>query len=269
VLARLGVARERLAEPQGIAPTAAARRELQRFVTEFAWKSSAIEGNTYTFSETETLLSEGQPAPGHSPFEARMITNHAAALKQVLADLAGYRQLTRERVATVHQLLVTGLDVPFGMRDQPVGIGGTVYRPPNTAGELDRCFDAVLQRVNGLQEPAEKALACLTLLPYLQAFTDGNKRTSRLVANAVLLAHDYPPISFFTADEQTYKTALLLFYEQGILGNFRQLVIEQMAYSAEHYFFQTRAIEREQGRRQRPEPGRERARDDDLELDSR
>jgi Fic family protein len=49
-------------------------------------------------------------------------------------------------------------------------------------------------------------------VPYLQPFTDGNKRTSRLLANAVLLAHDYPPVSFFTADETTYKASLVLFY---------------------------------------------------------
>lgn len=72
-------------------------------------------------------------------------------------------------------------------------------------------------------------------MPYLQPFTDGNKRTSRLLANAVPLAHDYPPVSFFTADETTYKASLVLFYEQGVLGNFRQLVTEQLEYSAERY----------------------------------
>lgn len=102
-------------------------------------------------------------------------------------------------------------------------------------------------------------------MPYLQPFTDGNKRTSRLLANAVLLAHDYPPVSFFTADETTYKASLVLFYEQGVLGNFRQLVTEQLEYSAERYFFQRRAVERE---RQRHEAQRERGRcrDDELEL---
>ena len=44
------------------APLTAARRELERFVTEFAWKSSAIEGNTYTMGETEMVLTEGRPA---------------------------------------------------------------------------------------------------------------------------------------------------------------------------------------------------------------
>lgn len=91
--------------------------------------------------------------------------------------------------------------------------------------------------INILEEPAEKAMACLTLLPYLQPYLDGNKRTSRMIANAKLLAYDYPPISFFTAIESDYKGALLLFYEQGALGNFRKLVLEQLEYSSTHYFF--------------------------------
>jgi|SRR5690242_8149386 len=64
VLARFGVVRDQPAERRGMAATAAARRELERFVTEFAWKSSAIEGNTYSVVETELLLSEGKPAHG-------------------------------------------------------------------------------------------------------------------------------------------------------------------------------------------------------------
>ena len=53
------------------------------------------------------------------------------------------------------------------------------------------------------------------LLPYLQPFADGNMRTSRLVANAVLLAYGYPPLSYRSVYEQTYKGMLILFYEQG------------------------------------------------------
>jgi Fic family protein len=263
VRARLGLDRPR--QLAG-ASSAAQRRELQRFVTEFAWKSSAIEGNTYDVFETEALLTEGILAPGHPKFEAVMIRNHAVAFEHVWQDVGRYRTLDREQVTDLHRLLVQGLDVPFGLRDQPVGISGTVYRPPNSADELDRAFTAVLDRINGLAEPAEKALACLTLVPYVQPFTDGNKRTSRLLANAVLLAHDYPPVSFFTADETTYKASLVLFYEQGILGNFRSLVTEQLAYSAERYFVQRRDIERQP---ERPDPGQTRLRDDELELDSR
>jgi hypothetical protein len=64
------------------------------------------------------------------------------------------------------------------------------------------------------------------LAAVLTPFVDGNKRTSRLIANAVLLAHGYPPLSYRSVDEQTYKGELIIFYERGALANFRDLFVE-------------------------------------------
>ena len=43
---------------------ATAQCELERFVIELSWKSSKIEGNTYTLLDTEQLLREAVEAPG-------------------------------------------------------------------------------------------------------------------------------------------------------------------------------------------------------------
>jgi hypothetical protein len=51
-----------------------------------------------------------------------------------------------------------------------------------------------------------------------------------------LLAHGYPPLSYRSVDEQTYKGTLILFYEQGALANFRDLFIEQLEFAAVNYF---------------------------------
>jgi len=98
-----------------------------------------------------------------------------------------FRNLTRPRVEEVHQLLVQDLGVPVGLRRSGVGITGTAYVPPTSAPEIASYLGDIIAAINELEEPTEKALACLVLLPYLQPFADGNKRTSRLVANAVLL----------------------------------------------------------------------------------
>ncbi len=58
------------------------RRELERYIIELSWKSSKIEGNTYTLLETETLIKQGQEATGRTKQEALMILNHKEALKQ-------------------------------------------------------------------------------------------------------------------------------------------------------------------------------------------
>jgi Fic family protein len=55
------------------------RRELERFIIELSWKSSKIEGNTYTLLDTELLLREGIPSKTNTPEETTMILNHKIA----------------------------------------------------------------------------------------------------------------------------------------------------------------------------------------------
>lgn len=250
---------------------AMARRALEHFTIELSWISSKFEGNTYTVFETERLIKEGVTAPGHSPYEARMILNHKRAIEHIWTHQADYRTITRQQVLEVHQLLTAGLEIPQGIRPMRVRITGTAYEPPVGQAQLAAYLDDVISTVNDVKEPAEKGLACLALLAYLQPFADGNKRTSRLMANAVLLAHDYPPLSFFTATEEAYKDAMLVFYEQGTVGNLRQLFVEQLEYASHHYLLRPDILERRQPERGDPEHrlhrgARERADDVELEL---
>ncbi len=215
---------------------ATAQRELERFVIELSWKSSKIEGNTYTLLDTEQLIREDVEAPGHPHAEAVMILDHKRAFDYVWQHQADFRRLTRSQLEDVHALLTQDLSVPTGLRTSGVGITGTVYVPPASQVEIASHLDGILRAINSFEQPAEKALGCLVLLPYLQPFADGNKRTSRLLANAVLLAHGYPPLSYRSIDEQAYKGALILFYEQGVVANFRDLFIEQLRFAASNYF---------------------------------
>jgi Fic family protein len=134
-------------------------------------------------------------------------------------------------------LLVEGLDVQFELRNEPVGVTGMVYIPPASQAELGTYIRDAVDTINMLEQPLEKAMACLVLLPHLQAFVDGNKCTSRLLANAVLLAYGFPPMSYRSVDIEAYKGALILFYEQGSLANFRELFLDQLADSSISYFF--------------------------------
>lgn len=214
-----------------------ARKDLERFVIEMSWKSSKIEGNTYTLLDTERLIKEAEEATGHPHDEAVMILNHKRAFDYIWTHQKTFRLLTKQGIEEIHQLLVNGLGVPVGLRETPVGITGTVYVPPASKIELSSYFHDIIDIINDIKEPVEKALACLVLIPYIQPFADGNKRTSRLVANAVLLAHGYPPLSYRSIDEQAYKGALILFYEQGSLANFVELYLKQLEESAENYYF--------------------------------
>ena len=49
------------------------RKEFERLGIDFSWKSSQIEGNTYSLLETERLLRESKTADGKSKVEAVML----------------------------------------------------------------------------------------------------------------------------------------------------------------------------------------------------
>ncbi|PRD42803.1 cell filamentation protein Fic, partial [Sphingobacterium haloxyli] len=71
---------------------------------------------------------------------------------------------------------------------------------------------------------------------YIQAFNDGNKRTARIVSNAILIANQYCPISFRTIDSIEYKKAMLIFYEQNNISVFKEIFMEQFRFAVKTYF---------------------------------
>ena len=212
-----------------------ATRELERFIIELSWKSSKIEGNTYTLLDTEQLIKGSVEAVGHSREEAVMILNHKAAFDYIWQHRSDYKRLSRAEIEDVHRLLTHDLGIGPGLRQSPVGITGTVYTPPASQIELASHLDRLTGIINGSHEPAVKGLVALAGLSYLQPFSDGNKRTARLISNALLVAHDYPPLSYRTVDENAFKGALILFYEQGVPDYIRELFIQQIEFSASNY----------------------------------
>jgi Fic family protein len=71
---------------------------------------------------------------------------------------------------------------------------------------------------------------------YIQPFMDGNKRTARILSNAILINYKYCPISFRTVDSIEYKKAMLLFYEQNNVSRFKEIFITQYKFAVENYF---------------------------------
>lgn len=212
------------------------RKELERFVIELSWKSAKIEGNTYSLLETETLIKQSLEAAGHSQQEARMILNHKTAFETLLAHREDYRTVTCSQIAQLHNVLVNGLNVSTGIRSRPVGITGTVYTPPDNQWQITEAVEKLVAVVNQAGFPLEKALILLAMISYIQPFADGNKRTGRMLANAVLLAHDFFPLSYRSVEETSYKKALILFFEQNSLFHLKRLLIEQYRFVQETYF---------------------------------
>lgn len=212
------------------------RKEMERLGVDLSWKSSQIEGNTYSLLETERLLKDKQTASGKTKEEAIMLLNHKDALDFVL-DIPDYlKDLSVHRIENIHSILTKELEVDRNIRHRRVGITGTNYRPLDNEFQIREALEDTCTLVNGKDNVFEKALLTLVLLSYIQAFVDGNKRTARITSNAVLIANGYCPISFRTVDSIDYKKAMLMFYEQNNIAAFKKIFIEQFLFAVKTYF---------------------------------
>ena len=63
-------------------------KDLEYLTVELSWKSSALEGNTYTLLDTQLLLLEGIKAKDKTEFETQMILNHKNAISFIVENPA-------------------------------------------------------------------------------------------------------------------------------------------------------------------------------------
>jgi Fic family protein len=212
------------------------KKEMERLAIDLSWKSSQIEGNTYSLLETERLLKEKETAAGKTKDEAVMLLNHKDALDFILQHPDYLSPLTVSTIEDIHSILVKELGVNRNVRTQRVGVTGTNYKPLDNEFQIREALNDMCALVNKRDNVFEKALLLLVLLSYIQPFGDGNKRTARIVSNAVLLSYAYCPISFRTIDSVEYKKAMLLFYEQNNITAFKSIFINQFEFAVNTYF---------------------------------
>ena len=212
------------------------KREFERLAIDLSWKSSQIEGNTYSLLETERLLKEQETASGKTKDEASMLLNHKAALDFILGNVDYIHPLTISRIEDLHSILMKDLNVGRNIRKRRVGISGTNYKPLDNEFQIREAFQAMCDLINSKENVFEQALLALVLISYIQPFEDGNKRTARIISNAILMHQGNCPLSFRTIDSIDYKKAMLIFYEQNNISVFKRIFIEQYDFAVKTYF---------------------------------
>lgn len=212
------------------------KKEFERLMIELSWKSSQIEGNTYSLLDTEILIKEHKEAKGHEKEEAIMILNHKKALDYIMDKKSGFKNITLRKIENIQRLLIKDLSISHGLRRKPVGIVGTKYKPLDNEYQIREALEKMTRTIRGSEDIFSKAILAIILISYIQPFEDGNKRTARLAGNALLLAHDACPLSFRSVNEVDYKKALVLFYEQNNIRFFKELFVEQFKFAITNYF---------------------------------
>lgn len=210
-------------------------KELQRFIVEMSWKAARIEGNTYTLLDTEKLLTYGIASSRNTRFETQMLLNQKAAFDFIFETRDEWAEPHIAYIENLHSIITKELGVARNLRSTTVGITGTDYQPLENGFQIREALEQLLSYIKKAPNTYEKALLLTVGMSYIQPFADGNKRTARMTANALLLSQGFAPLSYRSADETSYKEALLIFYEQNSITPFRDIFAEQYIYSATHY----------------------------------
>lgn len=192
-----------------------AHQIFNRLLIDLSYNSSRLEGNTYSWLDTERLILKGTAAEGKLEDEKIMILNHKEAIRY-LVDNAHRLRPTEETIYTLHFLLADGLlDREFvgKVRPHSVRIGGSTYIPIEDPIRLKLQLQRIVSKAALIEDPYEQSLFLLIHISYLQAFADVNKRTARLSANIPLVVHNLVPQSFSDIERDDYNSALIAAYE--------------------------------------------------------
>ena len=180
------------------------KKERERIVS-FIFNTNAIEGNTLTYEETDSVLR------GKTPSAARKKdVREAKNMKDCVDFIFDYTgEIDEEMVLELHRIEMEGVLSDAGhYRLVNVRVGN--YLPP--------VFDEVPERMAKFSRWYAKAketlhpfeLASLVHLKFVKIhpFRDGNGRISRLLMNFVLLKNGYPLLNIFDSEKMLYYLVL-------------------------------------------------------------
>ncbi len=180
---------------------------------DFIYNTSALEGNAMTYPEVQTLL-EGVTVGGHKLSDEQQILNQNRSVN-LLFDLIEKEQfeVDKNTLLQLHEKVAYEEALSWGaFRDGGVNIGGTDYLPPK-ADELNELFDQGIDEIKKIKHPIVKAITYFLFGAKCQFFYDGNKRTSRLIMNGILLDNGYPILNIKAKDKLEFNRQMIAFYD--------------------------------------------------------
>jgi Fic family protein len=193
----------------------------KRNLVDYVYHSAKLEGCNVTFPETQTIL-DGVNVGSVTLDDIQTILNLRDAWRFVLSDLEAAFDL--DYICAINGYVSRNESLNWGkLRTGNVGISGTDYRPGlPKAGEAS----AALERFNAVVCVTERALDIFLWGCRSQLFWDGNKRTSALAANAILIRNGAGIFSVREKHLLEFNRLLLEYYNAGNSGAIKPFLYE-------------------------------------------
>ncbi len=148
------------------------------------YNSARLEGCNITFPDTQTIL-DGVSVAGLKMQDVEVVLNLRDAWKFVLASIE--KPLDIDYMCKINSYVSRNESLDWGvLRYGEVGITGTDYKPP--VPEKDKVIQALNKLLNENSSITEKTISLFLWNCRSQLFWDGNKRTSLIAANKLMIS---------------------------------------------------------------------------------
>lgn len=198
---------------------------LKKMLAQYVWDASVLEGNPFTYPQVQTIL-DGITVGGHKLSDMDQVRNLAESTKELLRLVkSGDFRLDKQTFVNIHQTVAREEAFEWGnfrgegnekLYTPHVGLGeANPYIPPATedgALVLNRIFNEGVRQLEMLSNILERGIAFFLFGALQQFFFDGNKRTSRMMMNGVLMSHGIDAISIPAARAQEFNEKMVDFY---------------------------------------------------------
>ena len=180
---------------------------------DFVYNTSALEGNAMTYPEVQTLL-EGVTVGGHKLSDEQQILNQNKSVDYLFELIENKSfKLDIDTFTTLHSFVAKEEALNWGVfRESSVNIGGTDYEVPH-ADLLESIFIEGMDEIRKVNHPIIKAITMFLFSAKCQFFYDGNKRTSRLMMNGILIEAGYPILNIKAKDRLEFNSMMVKFYD--------------------------------------------------------
>lgn len=198
---------------------------LKKMLPEYVWHASFLEGNPFTYPQVKTIL-DGITVGGHKLSDQSQVENLAESTK-LLITLVETNQfkLNKATFTKIHAILAKNEALEWGnFRGEgseknytphvALGLHGE-HLPEQTingAPILNKIFIDGLSALEKIDNPIEKSAAFFLFGALQQFFFDGNKRTSRMMMNGILMTHGIDAISIPASKAEEFNEKMVSFY---------------------------------------------------------
>lgn len=195
----------------------------KRNIIDYIWKSARLEGLAVTYPDTEAIYN-GMSTPGMKVSDIVAVNNLKHAWQFVLDNLD--YPMDYPFVCKINQYVGgDNLIVNAGyIRNISVSIGGTTWRPEMPDEET---IKEELRTINEIENPTDRGITTMLYMVRRQMFLDGNKRTSMLAGNQIMISNGCGIISVPIDIQPQFTKLLIDFYETNDMKPIKQFVYDK------------------------------------------